>query len=203
MRKSVTNRLRRLARALRHAPDRVLHPRRRRRALRGFEARGFPRAALFVCLGNVCRSPYAAAAYAAMLPAHVRGRAAVDSAGLIGPGRPAPEEAILVAGRRGHDLSGHRSKLLDAELVRNADLIIVMDARQQREICRRYGLDPSSVLVLGDLDPEPIDTRAIRDPWGQSEAVFDASYARIDRCVAALVEAASSARRPMEPAPIA
>ncbi len=192
------NPLRRLARALRHTPDRLLHPHRRRQALARFRERGLPRTILFVCLGNVCRSPYAAVSYAAMLPEDAPERAGIDSAGFIGPGRPSPTEAIHCAERRGLDLTLHRSKLLTIENVGAAELVVVMDRKQKNDILRLYGRPPESVLVLGDLDPEPIDTRVIRDPWGHPAEVFDASYARIDRCLRALVEAAgvmATARR--------
>ncbi len=186
-------RLRRLARAVRHTPDRLLHRRRRLRELARIRARGLPRTILFVCHGNICRSPYAAAAYAALLPEQAPERSGIDSAGFVGPGRPPPTEAIQSAAKRGLDLTSHRSKLMTLESVGAAELVVVMDARQQREVCRLYGRSVTSVLVLGDLDPEPIDTRAIRDPWGQSEEVFDSSYARIDRCLRAFVEAAGAA----------
>jgi protein-tyrosine-phosphatase len=67
-----------------------------------------------------------------------------------------------------------------------------MDGDQQRAICRGFGKDRRDVLVLGDLDPLPIDRRAIRDPLNQPRAVFDASYDRIDRCLRELVAALAS-----------
>jgi protein-tyrosine-phosphatase len=103
-----------------------------------------------------------------------------------------------VAARRGHDLGAHSSKLLTTENVGAAELVVVMDAKQKRKIRRLYGRTAESVLVLGDLDPEPIDTRVIRDPWGHPEEVFEASYERIDRCLRALIEAA---RRNTTPSP--
>jgi len=37
--------------------------------------------------------------------------------------------------------------------------------------------------VLGDLDPQPVRTRAIVDPFGHGEEMFEEVYARVDRCV--------------------
>ena len=45
------------------------------------------------------------------------------------------------------------------------------------------------VVVLGDLDPLPIGSRTIRDPWGCGDEVFASSFARIERCVQALASA--------------
>jgi|CeladaMinimDraft_18_1061708.scaffolds.fasta_scaffold00085_25 protein-tyrosine phosphatase len=178
----------RLKRWIRHGPDRLLHRWRRRRAWSRLAARPVT-SVLVVCHGNICRSPYGEAALRAALPPFLRDRIRVFSAGFLGPGRPAPLEAIEVAARRGLDLRPHRSRPLDVDLVRGADLIVVMEPGQARRIQVVYGVDPDAVLVLGDLDPLPIETRAIRDPVLQPVEVFEECYARIDRCVAVLAKA--------------
>src|SRR5574341_942162 len=68
-----------------------------------------------------------------------------------------------------------------------ARLIVVMEAAQRDEIVRRFGRRPEDVLILGDLDPESIDTRTIRDPVEQPLDVFESTYGRIDRCISQLV----------------
>lgn len=150
---------------------------------------GPPASILFVCHGNICRSPFAAGALRTALPQSLRDRIVVVSAGLVGAGRPVPPEGQRVAARLGVDLSMHRSASLTPAAVAASQLILVMDVDQQRTIVRRFGRHPEAVVLLGDLDPAPIDTRTIHDPVEQPEAVFAASYARIDRCVAQLVRA--------------
>lgn len=179
---------RRAARALRHTPDRLLHPFRRREAIGRLRRQGPPPGVLFVCHGNICRSPYAEAAFRAALPTWLHGMR-IMSAGFVGAGRPVPPEALTVAARRGVDLSPHRSASLAPAAVGAARLIVVMDAAQRHEIVHRFRRPPEDVIVLGDLDPEPIDTRAIRDPVEQPIAVFEQSYARIDRCISHLIRA--------------
>lgn len=175
-------------RGLRHAPDRLLHRMRRRAAQRALRARPRPRTLLVVCHGNICRSPFAAGLLSRALgPAGIF----VASAGFVGPGRPAPAQGSIAAARRGIDLSDHRSQLLTPGLATEAQLIVVMDARQHRMVCERFGRFPSDVMLLGDLDPEAIDTRAIHDPIDQPLAAFEESYARIERCVNALIGALS------------
>ncbi len=169
---------------LRSAPDRLLHPQRRRRALAALRRRPAPAAVLVICHGNICRSPFAAALLAGRLaPAGVR----VGSAGFIGPNRACPPEAVTAAARRGVDLAAHRSQLLTASAARSADLIVVMDPAQGRAIRDRFGRLLRDILVLGDLDPAPLATRTIQDPLDQCLAVFEQSYARVERCVAELV----------------
>jgi protein-tyrosine phosphatase len=141
---------------------------------------------LVLCFGNICRSPFAAARSATLLaPLGAR----VESAGLYGPGRPAPREGIEAARARGVDLSGHRSRLVTAQLARDADLIVVMDSLQARTVADQFAGQPEKVVLLGDFDPLPIRTRRIHDPEGQSVAVFSEVYARIERCVSALATA--------------
>ncbi|MFW6079665.1 MAG: hypothetical protein ACODAE_08595 [Gemmatimonadota bacterium] len=188
------SKMRRLAHVVRHAPDRALHPLRRRLRMRRLAALGPPRSVLFVCQGNICRSPYAAGAFLRALPDGWRTRVAVSSAGFVGPGRGSPTTALRVASRRGVDLTAHRSRLVSARAVERTDLVVVMDTEQRRRILRRCRIDSDRVLVLGDLDPQPITRRAIRDPLDQEEAAFEASYARIDRCVGELVGACSRQR---------
>lgn len=184
---------RQLLRWLSHLPDRVSHPLRRKRLLRHLARRGWPRSVLFVCHGNICRSPYAAAAFARCRPGPAPGDIHVASAGFMGPNRPVPPEAARVAARRGLDLSPHRSQLISAYHTRQAELIVVMDSLQRRRVCLEFGRYRRDVVILGDLDPQSIDRRAIHDPISQPEESFEASYARIDRCVDSLVSALARA----------
>ena len=170
---------------LRRVPRRVVHRLCRQRALNAL--RRCPRfgSLLVVCRGNVCRSPFAAA----LLRRLSRNQLRVDSVGLTAPGRPPPPEAVAAALRHGVDLSVHRSQLVTAEAARAADLIIVMDLTQRHEICIRFGRSERDVLVLGDLDPQPIETRVIRDPVRQPLEVFEQTNTRIERSVRELARA--------------
>ncbi len=173
-------------RRLRSLSHRVLHPYRRRAALAATAAHGAPTSVLIVCNGNIFRSPFAAAVLCRALNKGGEGGVAVDSAGFIGPGRPAPPDAVGAAARRGIDLRGHRSRLLTAALVRDADLIVAMEVAQRRILCERFGRTPRDVLLLGDLDPRSVTSRDIEDPWDRGPEVCDAAYARIERCVGEL-----------------
>src|SRR5438128_12633633 len=117
-------------RALRHAPARIFHPLRRRAAAARLARRGLPASILFVCHGNICRSPLAAALLRRALS---RQEVAVASAGFSDPGRPAPAEAVAAASRYGVDLSAHRSQLLTPDRARGADLVVAMDPAPPRE----------------------------------------------------------------------
>ena len=177
--------LRSIARSIRYAPDRLFHRGRECQAHEAIAGRTDGRA-LFVCHGNICRSPYAEHALRRELVAEGEQRWAVESAGFIKPGRPSPVEARAVGARRNVDLDAHRSRTMTTELVSGFDLIYVMSASQARSMCELFDARPESVWILGDLDPAAIVKRTIRDPVEQPEQVFEEVYDRIDRCVRAI-----------------
>lgn len=176
---------------VRRAHERLIHPVRLRAAVRRLSRRPPPRFVLVVCHGNICRSPYAAALLRRRLLPLLGNGGRVESAGFIAPGRPCPDAALAVAASRGLDLSQHRSQLLAPTEVHAADLILVMDTTQRWGIRALFGRQGRDVLLLGDLDPEPIENRTIQDPVEQPKEVFELSYSRIERCVDELVRAVS------------
>ena len=141
-----------------------------------------PREILVVCYGNVCRSPYLQAVLQRALPDIV-----VKSAGFVGSDRAVPEISLALSAKRGLDLSLYRSRPLIQSTVRSADLVIVMDSNQARLIGMLFPMNHAPIVVAGDLDPEFDSSRAIADPWNQSNDVFESSFNRLDRCAATLV----------------
>jgi protein-tyrosine phosphatase len=183
--------LRSIARSIRYAPDRLLHRRRESQAHEVLAGRTGGRV-LFVCHGNICRSPYAEHALRRELDAEGEQRWSVESAGFIKPDRPSPVEARAVAACRDVDLETHRSRTMTTELVSGFDLIYVMSASQARSIRELFGARPESVWILGDLDPAAVIKRTIRDPVEQPEEVFEEVYDQIDRCVRVIAKRLSA-----------
>ena len=180
---------RRLLRVMQRHSERLLHAQRRRRAVARLQRYPEPPSILLMCAGNICRSPYAAAVLRKRLNGFLGKQYQIQSAGLMGPGRPSPDEAIQVARSRDIDLSAHRSQLITAELVHQADLIIVMDRHQARAIQTRFPIGRRYICLLGELDPDSIPPRRIEDPIEQSIEVYQRTYERIDRCIDQLVRA--------------
>jgi protein-tyrosine-phosphatase len=87
------------------------------------------------------------------------------------------------------DLSRHASQQLTSRHLA-ADWIFVMESDQASFVA--YHGRRGWIGLLGDLDPQPIDTRAITDPVDQGLEVFSACYERIDRCVDVLAQALSN-----------
>lgn len=113
---------------------------------------------LFVCTGNTCRSPMAAA----LARAH-----GVDaqSAGLCArPGAPASPKAVRAAGLYGADLSAHRARQVDEELLKSARQIWVMTEEHRAALCFMY---PEFESRTDTLEPE------IPDPYGGDDAAYE------------------------------
>jgi protein-tyrosine phosphatase len=177
--------IRQAARWVRHLPDRLLHPR-RRRAARSKIAAARVRRILVVCHGNICRSPFGAVLLEQRLRAGGMRGVEVSSAGFMGAGRQPPSTAIEAAVARGVDLTASRSRLLEERDFTEGTLVLVMNGQQMQAV--RSALRPGVVAVLlGDLDPAPIETRAIVDPVDRPREVFDRVYERMERCVGALM----------------
>lgn len=164
----------------------LVHPLYRKWAHDDLQARAPYGSVIFICLGNVCRSPYAEYSFRRMLPPSVRDAIPIESAGFIGPGRQSPEDAQGVALERSVDLSPHVSRVLTRSMAGRSQLIVVMDPKQRSAIKRQFKNEADTVIVLGDLDPGRPGARRIFDPWGRDRARFRQTFERIDRCLAEL-----------------
>ncbi|MGH7679803.1 MAG: hypothetical protein ACRENU_15140 [Gemmatimonadaceae bacterium] len=185
---AVTSALRWLLVLMKRVPDRLSHAVRRRTAIERLRSSEVPGVILVVCHGNVCRSPYAEAALRRRFEAAGL-EIQVESAGFLGPSRPAPRDALDAAARRGTDMRAHRSRVVDKALLDFADLIVTMEPGQARAVTARPSRTARNVLVLGDLDPRPGTGRSIVDPYGRPPETYTECYDRIDRCLDQLVRA--------------
>ena len=141
---------------------------------------------LFVCSGNRCRSPMAAAFAAAMLarrvgvaPHELLGagyRVASAGTGCL-RGVPATAEAEAAARRYGCDLTDHRSRPLTPSLIEEADEIYVMTAEHRASI---LAFAPDAAVRVRLLDRSGKD---MRDPFGEGPAAYERSAVAIHRAI--------------------
>jgi len=147
---------------------------------------------MFLCQGNICRSPYAEMRLKQLLPASARFD--IGSAGLLPRNpRPSPAEALAAARARGIDLTPHQSQHAWREMLEKAALIVIFDNVNQRHLAARHPDLCGRAVYLGSLDPQG-GTREIHDPDGKAETAFAETYTRIDRCIENLARLLGTAR---------
>jgi len=132
---------------------------------------------LFVCLGNICRSPLAEGAFraeAARLGLDVQ----VDSAGTGGwhAGQPPDPRAIAAAGRGGVDISGQRARKVTRADFDRFDHIVALDDENLADLER---LQPASSRARLSLLLDHVPGRegqAVADPYYGGAHHFDATW---------------------------
>lgn len=128
-----------------------------------------PGAVLFVCLGNICRSPMAAAVMRArLLEAGMADRVVVDSAATHAyriDSPPHPETQRL-AQARGYCLGDHRARLVMPGDFARFDLILGMDRMNLRALSVLAPTDAADRLrLLMDFAPY-VGVQEVPDPYG-------------------------------------
>ena len=140
---------------------------------------------LFICTGNICRSPMAEGLMWRKLAREGRVRdVQVSSAGVwTMDGRPASEYSVLEMQERGIDISEHRSRMLTENMVQNADLILTMEHHHKEVIQNESPGCADRVLTLAEVAGRLGD---VEDPIGGTRA----DYARAAREIEALIDEA-------------
>jgi protein-tyrosine phosphatase len=148
------------------------------------------RSILFVCLGNICRSPTAEGLMLNHLAATgLAKRIRVDSAGIGGwhTGEPPDRRAIAAARKHGVDLTLLRARQVRTADFSDFDLIVGMD-RQNVDDLRRLAPKQSTARIglwlteaLGIPDEVP-------DPYYENDRAFDAVFDLCDRAARAFLE---------------
>lgn len=136
---------------------------------------------LFVCLGNICRSPAAEGVFRAMAP-----KVETDSAGTGGwhVGDPPYGPMQTAAGARGYDLSDLRARQFERSDFGRFDLIIGMDASNLSNIERlRPSGNETPVKLFTDYAPDT-GAHEVPDPYYTRD--FDGALDLVETCARGL-----------------
>src|SRR5882757_1356660 len=127
-------------------------------AANGIALRGSPGRTIFVCTGNICRSPYAE------FVARSHGVEAISCGTHTQTGLPADRSAMEEARRRGVDMQHHRTTRWDDVQLRDGDLVITMQLRHAATVLSRARRHNCRVVMLNSfLLPQ---FAVIWDPYG-------------------------------------
>ena len=135
----------------------------------------------FICLGNICRSPFAAHLAQEQIAA-----VEIVSAGFHHKvGRPSPDKIVQIGSDFGIDLTRHRSQLVNLQLLKDADLILVMDSANMRLMEQAFPEHLARTTMLGLFAPTP--RPSIPDPYTASAAETMKICLQIREAVSGLV----------------
>jgi protein-tyrosine-phosphatase len=144
-----------------------------------------PKNILFLCYGNICRSPYAEFRWNEL-------RSAQSELPACGSGgfhdhveRCTPLRFQSAARHRGLELRDHRSRRVNQEMVEAADLIVLMDRRNWLDFTREFPTAVTKTILLGVCDDA--QKPEIPDPYDQPVPAGAIAYSRIDSALSGLV----------------
>ena len=150
------------------------------------EKRNSPFRVMFVCFGNICRSPMAESIFRDLVKKAGREGEFEAASAATGceEGRPVHRGTVEVLREHGVPFTPRKSVLLTADDAERYDLFVGMDSYNIRAMRRILGRDAADkICALMDFTPSP---REVADPWNTGD--FDATYRDVSEGVAALVD---------------
>lgn len=154
-----------------------------------------PRSVLFICKGNICRSPFAEHLASKLQGKGLLAGMKFGSAGLHVPNpTSSPENAIQVAKQYGVHLEDHRSQSISLELVKSYDMIIAMEVWQYAELQSSFEQHQGKMFLLPLLDSNSLGKERgyaafnIYDPYGGPPSAFEECFERVGRCIESVLQ---------------
>lgn len=119
---------------------------------------------LIICTANICRSPVAAALLRDRLRQRGLADWQVESAGTWAMvARGASRHSIDLMSRYGHDITGHRSRMVTDDMLRGADLVLTMEDGHAEALRAEFAPEAHKVFMITEMIGH---TYSIADPYG-------------------------------------
>jgi len=135
---------------------------------------------IFICTGNICRSPIAQYIFKSMLERDSLDTITTSSMGIHGlEGKGAHPHAIEVCHEHAIDLTPHVASALNVDRLLEASLIFVMEMGQKEFLRVFFPLIADRIFLLGSWPGAESARDNIRDPMGKSIRRFRESYEAI------------------------
>ncbi|MGC5173131.1 low molecular weight protein-tyrosine-phosphatase [Micromonospora sp. DT81.3] len=156
---------------------------------------------VFVCTGNICRSPMAEVVFRRFADSAGLGDRIVSSSAGTGDwhvGERADARTIAALDRRGYDGTRHRAKQFDSVTFAANDLVIALD-RSHSRILRSWARDEAEadkIALLLDFDATADGALDVPDPYYADAAMFDMVLGMIESASRGLFRQLEPAIRP-------
>lgn len=134
---------------------------------------------LFICKGNICRSPFAE-----RLTKKLRPELKVYSAGTdVKISKSPPKTAIIASEKFNIDMGTHLSKPLTKDVLLESQLVIIMELSQYKNIVDFGCSVKNRIILLSFFHPSLTKKFKIEDPYGKDIREFERCFCDIKLCL--------------------
>lgn len=162
---------------------------------------------LFVCLGNICRSPLAEAIFKEQI--RQRGifhKYTVDSCGTSGLHAGERPDARTLRNARHHQIEiEHIGRQFQSEDLTRFDLILPMDRtnfQNVQEMAKKVHGKKAEIQMIRNFDPEALGQQDVPDPWYGNEEGFEEVFQMLWRTCESLIDYLEKQPSMIEPSPV-
>ncbi|HUV51149.1 MAG TPA: low molecular weight protein arginine phosphatase [Anaerolineae bacterium] len=144
---------------------------------------------LFVCTGNICRSPFAEGLLKKLAQKNGLDDIVADSAGLLAlSGNSATSLAQKVAAEYDVDLSRHMAKSAKQDIINRSDLILAMENSHVKNLLYDFPEAEDKVFLIRRFACFGSKDRGIADPYGLNYDAYRFCFLDIQDSVSGLAE---------------
>jgi len=144
---------------------------------------------LFVCTGNICRSPFAEGLLKKLVQKKGLDDIVADSAGLLAlSGNSATGLAQKVAAEYDVDLSDHIAKSVKKDIIDRSDLILAMKKSHAKNLLDTFPEAEGKVFLIRRFARFGSKNRGVADPYGLNYETYRFCFLDIQDCILGLAE---------------